>query len=131
MTRLDAIRYRSMIETAAQTMPDEMALESVPLFPGWASGRAYNAGDRVRYNGILYRCGQTHTSQPDWSPDITPALWHRVLIEDPGTAPEWVQPDSTNPYSTGDRVTHNGKIWVSTIDENTWEPGIYGWEEIA
>lgn len=131
MTRSDAIRYRSMIETAAQTMPDETALESVPLFPRWESSRDYNAGDRVRYNGILYRCLIQHTSQIGWEPDVAPSLWAPVLIESPDVIPDWVQPDSTNPYSIGDRVTHNGKIWVSTIDGNTWEPGVYGWEEIV
>lgn len=40
------------------------------------------------------------------------------------------QPESTNPYSKGDKVTHNGKTWRSTIAGNVWEPGVYGWEEI-
>ena len=29
----------------------------------------------------------------------------------------------------GDKVTHNGKTWVSNIDGNVWEPGVYGWNE--
>ena len=41
----------------------------------------------------------------------------------------WEQPESTNPYMKGDKVTHAGKTWVSTIDNNVWEPGVYGWEE--
>ena len=45
------------------------------------------------------------------------------LVED-------VQPDSTNPYAKGDKVTHNGKTWQSTTDNNVWEPGVYGWEEV-
>ena len=44
--------------------------------------------------------------------------------------PAWEQPDSTNPYMKGDKVSHNGKIWVSDIDNNVWAPGIYGWSEI-
>lgn len=39
-------------------------------------------------------------------------------------------PDSTNPYMTGDKVTHNGSTWVSTCDNNVWEPGVYGWETV-
>ena len=46
------------------------------------------------------------------------------------TVPEWEQPDSTNPYAKGDKVTHNGKTWISTADGNVWEPGVYGWEEV-
>ena len=45
------------------------------------------------------------------------------------TIPEWVQPDSTNSYSKGDKVTHNGKTWVSDIDNNVWEPGVYVWTD--
>lgn len=52
-----------------------------------------------------------------------------MLIPDPETIPEWVQPDSTNPYMAGDKVTHNGKTWVSDIDNNVWSPGEYGWSE--
>ena len=73
---------------------------------------------------------QPHTSQADWLPENTPSLYARVLIPDPTVIPEWEQPDSTNPYMKGDKVTHNGKTWESMIDNNVWEPGIYGWIEV-
>ena len=63
-------------------------------------------------------------------PDTTPSLFAKVLIPDPETIPEWEQPDSTNPYNAGDKVSHNGKTWVSDIDNNVWEPGVYGWTKI-
>ena len=47
---------------------------------------------------------------------------------DTGAPLPWEQPESTNPYMKGDKVTHAGKTWVSTIDNNVWEPGVYGWE---
>ena len=53
-----------------------------------------------------------------------------MLIPDPEVIPEWEQPGSTNPYMIGDKVRHNGKTWVSTIDNNVWEPGVYGWEVV-
>ena len=71
---------------------------------------------------------QDHTSQSDWTPDVAHSLFAEVLIPDSEVIPEWVQPDSTNPYQTGDKVTHNGSTWVSTIDNNVWEPGVYGWD---
>ena len=69
---------------------------------------------------------------------MTPRVWAAVLmrdrisslIPDPDVIPEWEQPDSTNPYSKGDKVTHNGKTWVSDVDNNVWEPGVYGWSEV-
>ena len=79
----------------------------------------------------MYRCLQGHTAQADWTPDAAPSLWAKVLIPDPEMIPEWEQPDSTNTYSAGDKVTHNGKTWVSGIDNNVWEPGVYGWTEVS
>lgn len=73
---------------------------------------------------------QAHTSQDTWTPPDAPSLFAKVLIPDSSTIPEWEQPESTNPYSKGDKVTHNGKTWQSTTDNNVWEPGVYGWEEV-
>ena len=72
-----------------------------------------------------------HTAQDDWTPTAAPSLWARVLIPDEDVIPEWEQPESTNPYKKGDKVRHNGKMWVSILENNTWEPGIYGWEEVS
>ena len=107
------------------------ALRMVGFYPEWTSGTAYTVGYKVQYKGTLYKCIQAHTSQANWNPVDAPSLWAEVLAGQDGTAiGEWVQPDSTNPYMTGDKVTHNGKTWVSDVDNNVWEPGVYGWVEI-
>ena len=81
-------------------------------------------------NGELYRCLSAHDSQDTWEPENAPSLFAKILPGQSGTdIGEWVQPDSTNPYMKGDRVTHNGKTWESDIDNNVWEPGVYGWSE--
>jgi len=126
-----AYQLRALIEQAAASLPDEDALQGVELFPHWDSSSEYKADERVSYNGILFRCLQAHTAQEAWSPVAAPSLWAKVLIPDPDVIPEWEQPDSTNPYMAGDKVTHNGKIWQSDIDNNVWEPGVYGWSEIT
>lgn len=124
-----ARRLRHKIENLAETMTDEEGLQFVDLFVNWATGTAYVLGDRVKFNDTLYKCVQAHTSQDDWTPDITPALWVVVTIEE---WPEWVQPiGAQDAYMTGDKVTHNEKHWVSTADNNVWEPGVYGWDEVA
>ena len=130
MTRAKAKQLRQLIERIAVTLDDETALTGVELFPMWAIGRAYAVSDRVQYGGALYKVLQAHTSQADWTPDAAPSLFAKVLIPDETIIPEWEQPDSTNPYSAGDKVTHNGKTWVSDIDNNVWEPGVYGWAEL-
>lgn len=131
MTLVEKARaLRPIIEKAVSaTLSDTEALDAVSLFPAWVSGKSYAADDRVKYDGKLYKCLQAHVSQADWTPTAAPSLWAKVLIPDPGTIPEWEQPESTNPYMAGDKVTHNGKTWVSDIDNNVWEPGAYGWSE--
>ncbi len=121
---------RQQIESLAETLEDDKALEVSELFPIWTIDIFYEAGARVRYEDVLYKCLISHTSQETWTPTATPSLWAQVLIPDPEVIPEWIQPESTNPYMKGDKVTHNGKTWVSNIDNNVWEPGVYGWDEV-
>ena len=130
MTREHAYKLRQMLHKASASLADDDALEAIELFPVWQTSTNYAAGDRVRYGGVLYRCLQSHAAQDTWTPADAPSLWARVLIPDPGEIPEWEQPDSTNPYMKGDKVRHNDKVWVSAVDNNVWEPGVYGWDEV-
>lgn len=122
-----------LIRQQINTLPvdDNTALRMREFYPEWAAGQAYAAGYKVQRGGKLWRCLQAHTSQTGWEPENAPALWAKVLIPDTDVIPEWEQPDSTNPYSAGDKVTHNGKTWVSDIENNVWEPGVYGWSEMT
>lgn len=130
MKRSELFKLRELIERASAMLPDEEAAEAPALFPAWAVGKSYLVGDRVAYDGVLYKVLQAHTSQADWTPDVAVSLFAKVLNPDPGVIPEWEQPGSTNPYMKGDKVRHNDKVWVSDIDNNVWEPGVYGWSEV-
>jgi hypothetical protein len=121
----------AIAQIQAQSLTDSQALYVQVIYPDWSGdGVAYSKDYKVRHNDILYKCIQTHTSQSDWAPPDAPSLFAKVLIPDTDTIPEWEQPGSTNPYAKGDKVTHNGKTWISTADGNVWEPGVYGWEEV-
>lgn len=109
---------------------DEQACEVPVLYPSWKEGVTYEVGERVLYNEILYKVLTTHTSQANWTPDVATSLFAKILIPDENVIPAWEQPDSTNTYKTGDKVSHNGKTWISIVDNNSWEPGVYGWEVI-
>lgn len=115
------------LDLVTPMLTDEQA-ELVPMaYPEWAVGVAYAAGRRVRHDGRLWRCVQAHTSQEGWEPPTAPALWVRTSTDE---WPEWVQPTGAHDaYGVGDRVTHGGSRWVSTVDANTWEPGVYGWDQ--
>lgn len=125
-----ARRMRAFLEALANFLADNEALEAVELFQPWRSDGNYQRGLRVQHQGVLYRCLQDHQAQQEWNPVDAPSLWARVLIDDPNSAPAWIQPDSTNPYAKGDRVMHRGRVWVSLVADNVWEPGVYGWEEV-
>ena len=126
-----ARELRRVIEANAQTMTDEAALETPELYPEWdGSGAAMAEGDRVRRNGVLYKALMGHKTQPEWPPESAPSLYAKVLTDPNGAILPWEQPDSTNTYSKGDKVTHNGKTWVSEYDNNSWEPGVFGWTEV-
>lgn len=120
---------RAAMDAAAAALTDDEALKAAALYPAWSAQDTYDAGERVRFDGTLYKCLQPHAAQPDWTPTAAPSLWAKVLTSDTGEPLPWEQPESTNPYMKGDKVTHGGKTWVSAIDNNIWEPGVYGWEE--
>ena len=127
MTRAKAKQLRQLIEQLAAALDDETAMTGVELFQMWAIGMAYAADDRVQHNGTLYKCVQAHTSQADWAPDATPALWVTVSVEE---WPEWVQPTGAHDvYNKGDKVSYNGNRYICTIDANAYAPGVSGWEE--
>lgn len=130
MTLEEAKAIIDALVTLRNSATDEQALKASALYPKWKVGTAYQKNERVLYNDVLYKVLTDHTSQADWTPDAAPSLFAKVLIPDKNVIPEWEQPESTNPYGKGDKVTHNGKTWQSTIDGNVWEPGVYGWEEI-
>ena len=125
MTRGKAKLLRKLIEQLAITLDDETALTGVELFPMWGIDIDYAVDDRVQHESTLYKCVQAHTSQADWTPDATPALWVIVTVEE---WPEWVQPTGAqDAYAKDAKVTHNGERWISDVDSNVWEPGVYGW----
>ena len=122
---------RAAMDAAAAALTDEQALKAAALYPAWSAQDTYDAGERVRFDGALYKCLQPHAAQPDWTPAAAPSLWAKVLTSETGEPLPWEQPESTNPYMQGDKVTHGGKTWVSAIDNNVWEPGVYGWEVLG
>lgn len=120
---------QSALDDILPILTDEQAEQVPQVFPEWAVGVTYTKDKRVRYNDILYRCIQEHTSLEGYEPPKVPALWTRNGAS--GGIEEWVQPTgSEDAYNTGDKVTHNGKTWESNCDDNVWEPGVYGWSEV-
>ena len=129
--KLKAMRKQAEINAAGNA--DAQALEVSALYADWETleeGYSLVVGDRLTYNDVLYNVITAHNVQSTWNPVDSPSLFAKVLIPDPEVIPEWEQPDSTNPYSKGDRVTHNEKTWESLVDNNVWEPGALGTESL-
>lgn len=130
MKRHEAETYRRQMVDGAKDLPDTEALKVPMLYDRWQAGKECAIGDRLYYDGKLYKVLQAHTSHEAYAPDIAVSLYAEILNPDPSVIPEWVQPSSTNPYMKGDKVSHNGKVWISTMDYNVFEPGVAGWEVI-
>lgn len=123
-----ARKFRKFIEEMSKNATDEQALDNVVAFPKWEEDHIYFLDERIRYNDVLYKVLQQHTSQADWTPDIAVSLYVKVSIEE---FPAWIQPTgSADAYSIGSKCSHNEKHWISTVDANVWEPGVYGWDEV-
>lgn len=122
------------VKQARQITDDAEALKVKMLYKQWDKqiDKPLEVGEYIQYQDVLYKVLQAHTVQEAWTPTNAPSLFAKVLIDPTGeTILDWEQPDSTNPYMKGDKVIHNGKTYVCTIDNNVWEPGVYGWEEIT
>jgi len=92
----------------------------------WTAGVSYGAGDVIQYNGILYEVIQAHTSQSGWTPPVVPALFKSKTVD--GAVAAWVQPTGAHDaYMVHSQVLHTGQFWMSLIDNNVWEPGVFGW----
>lgn len=131
MTREHLYKLKELIQQLSKNLTDEEALEGIELFPSWKTDTDYILNDRVKYNGELYKMIQpTHHSQDNWTPDIAVSVW--VKIDDPSIEwPEWKQPTGAHDaYEKDSKVSHNGHHWISTIDANIYEPGVYGWENV-
>lgn len=125
----EATTLRTILNEKAVAFTDEEALDNMIYFALWQEGIAYKVDDRIRYNEKLYKCVQAHTSQSDWTPEATPALWVIISLEE---YPEWVQPTGAHDaYAKGAKVSYEGKKYISTIDANVWAPGVSGWDEVV
>lgn len=122
MKREEAKAIIAALVTMRDSATDEQALAAPALYPAWRGGKSYKVGERVMFEGVLYKVLQDHDSQDHWTPTAAPSLFAKVLIPVEGEVFAWEQPDSTNPYMTGDKVSHNGQIWESLVDNNVWEP---------
>lgn len=130
------LKIREAMDIAGATLTEEKALECVRLYRPWEVGKDYKTGDFFTYgvNGVgdpqLYKVNQDHTSQADWKPRETPALYTAIGLDDSGY-PVWAQPTGAHDaYNTGDIVNYNGTLYQSLIDGNVYSPEAYpaGWK---
>lgn len=134
-----AEQFRKALQMYASSLSDDKAMEVATIFDKWETGKAYTANEFVTYgeNSVgdpqLYKIVQNHTSQSDWTPDVTASLYTPIGLDDSGY-PVWSQPTGAHDaYNTGDIVNFNGTLYTSLIDGNTYSPDAYpaGWEVVT
>ncbi len=131
-----AEQLRRALQMFCQTLTDDEAMEVATVYPVWETDKSYAVGVMVTYgeNAVgdpqLYRCVQAHTSQDTWMPDVSSSLWSPIGLA-PDDIPIWSQPTGAHDaYNINDRVHYpdaSGSIYISIVDANIWEPGVYGW----
>ena len=129
----EAYKLRNLIEKMAESLDDETAEQNPNVFPKWEVGREYEVDYKIRYEDVVYKVLQAHTSQADWTPDVAVSLYAKVHQQDPGDEwPEWEQPTAENPYMKGDKVTFEGEHYICQIDNCVWSPRDYpaGWLKV-
>lgn len=133
-TPAQAEAKQAAITTAGAMLTDEQALEVIDLYDEWKPDVAYGVDNRVRYEEKLYKCLQAHTSQADWIPTATPALW--VEVAAPGEYRE-IKDNMlpTEAFAKGEIGWYKTKdnLWKSLIDANVYTPVSYpaGWEKVG
>lgn len=91
----------------------------------WQPGVAVGVGDVFAFGSSLWKCVQPHTTQGDWSPDLTPALWHKVEIVSDSKTRVW---EAGIAYAVGDKVVYPdaGSTLYQCLQAHTaqsgWEP---------
>ena len=140
MNRMQAAeQLRKALQMFASSLSDEQAMEVVAVYDPWQIGKTYAVGEFLTYgeNGVgdpqLYKVAQAHTSQADWTPDVTQALYVAIGLDDAGY-PVWSQPTGAHDaYNKGDVVDYNGTLYESLIDGNVWSPDAYpaGWQKLV
>lgn len=112
---------------------DDVTISEHPsLFPTWSPKWTGKAGTILMDEGDLYRSiHDIANAAQNTKPSENPSMWTR--IGDPSEEyPEWIAPiGAHDAYNEGAKVSHADKRWVSTVNGNVWEPGVYGWEEVA
>lgn len=138
MNRLQAAeQFRKALQMFAASLSEENAMEVATIYDPWAEGKAYAVGDFLTYgeNSVgdpqLYKVVQVHTSQADWKPETTPALYVAIGLDEQGY-PVWSQPTGAHDaYNKGDIVDYNGTLYQSLIDGNVYSPEAYpAWWEV-
>jgi len=117
MKRSELIKIRELIEKASASLADDDAIAAPLLFPSWAVGVAYAVGDRVAYNGKLYKAVQAHTSQADWTPDVAVSLYTEVAASGQGDTPDNPIPYNNNMELFKDKYySQSGVVYVCFRD---------------
>lgn len=117
MKQAHAYKIKEMMHKASESLSDTDALEAVELFDEWKPDTDYSIGDRRRYEGVLYKCRQAHTSQEIYPPNIVPALWEVVAPEGKGDSPDNpIEYDQSMVLEQGKFYIENDVVYICIRD---------------
>lgn len=110
-----AINRQDLVDLLVEVRPnlsDNQALKYAEMYPLWSAGIAVSEGQRYQYNDRLYKVVQAHTTQADWTPDITPSMWTVIDEEHTGTIDDPIPAVANMEYTKGLYYIEDGIIYL-------------------
>lgn len=101
------------------TVDDQTALRMMDYYPAFAPGMTVSTGDKLTYGGKLYRVITGHTTQADWTPDVTASLFVRIDEEHDGSEFDPIPYDGNMALENGKYYTQGGVTYICTRETGT------------
>jgi hypothetical protein len=85
MKRYIANKIFEYLKQTREIIADEIALNYVELYPDWKVGKELALGERVEFEGKLYKVITAHTAQETWEPNVALTLFEPIDVINEGT----------------------------------------------
>ena len=115
LTEVQEMMIRQQINTL--TVDDQTAYRMKEFYPEWVAGQAYAVGDKLVYNGELYKVLTAHTSQATWLPGTgTESLYARIDEQHDGSKYDPIPYNGNMALGNGKYYSQNGITYLCNRD---------------
>lgn len=117
LTRSEAYRFINSIIELRKNISDELALTVINIYPEWKVNKGFEVGERIKYNGKLYKVLATHSAIESWKPDTAPTVFEPINVENTGTLNDPIEAAVGMLYHKDKYYIENGVIYLCIRDD--------------